>query len=95
MEGEANNRNPTRGASMFKDVWPIFLAWIVTFWVILFIGLGVGFGPIGVVGGMYLSLSRLLFLLASQVDDCSDYIPRWGKIQGEGECADFLDYYPP
>jgi hypothetical protein len=34
------------------DVWPVFLAWIVTFWVIIFIGLGVGFGPMGIIGGM-------------------------------------------
>ncbi|KAK0746916.1 hypothetical protein B0T18DRAFT_163200 [Schizothecium vesticola] len=33
------------------DVWPVFLAWIVTFWVIIFICLGVGFGPKGIIGG--------------------------------------------
>ncbi|KAK3353702.1 hypothetical protein B0T25DRAFT_568891 [Lasiosphaeria hispida] len=32
-------------------VWPVFLAWIVTFWVILLICLGLGFGPIGIIGG--------------------------------------------
>ncbi|KAK0639680.1 hypothetical protein B0T16DRAFT_463327 [Cercophora newfieldiana] len=35
------------------DVWPVILTWMVTFWIVVLIVAGLGFGPMGVIGGSF------------------------------------------